>query len=380
MILSPHVNVYLKTTETCNLNCKHCFTSGSNGAKVYFKPDKVIDFFSRLRESAPWVKSIKYLFHGGEPFLAPLEDMYEVYHGLKDIFPETRFGLQTNLIYKLTDEKRQFMKDVLWNDGFGTSWDYDIRFGSTAKSESQRAAIREKQIKLWEKNVRTLTQEDDHYMTMIVSITKKLIEEKEPIEIMEYARDLGFKHILFERITSDGNAKINSDVIPENRKQDEWLHRMFNQCIEHKTYEYIGNMLMSELAEAYVNHNHTANRCRVCEQSLLTINATGTIGGCPNTGPVDHWGHIDWSIQENMNSKKRLYTISCERFERNPLCYECPAFEYCNSDCNKLAWDENNTYCAAPKKIWHQMMNDNDIETYKKLIIKTPPSEAPHGV
>jgi MoaA/NifB/PqqE/SkfB family radical SAM enzyme len=35
---------YLKTTETCQLNCKHCFTSGINGKKIYFDPFKTIDF------------------------------------------------------------------------------------------------------------------------------------------------------------------------------------------------------------------------------------------------------------------------------------------------------------------------------------------------
>lgn len=306
------------------------------------------------------------MFHGGEPFLAPIEDLYLAYEGLKNIFPETRFGMQTNLVFELTEARRQFLKDVLMDDGFGTSWDYDIRF---------KAAT---QLALWEKNVRTLIA-DGHYMTMIVSITKGLIENKEPIEIIQYAQSLGFKHILFERITSDGNAKINSDIIPSNAAQDEWLHKMFQQTIQHKTYEYIGNMLMAEIVEAYVNRQHIGNRCRVCEQSMLTINADGTIGGCPNTGPVEHWGHIDWEIDKSFRSEKRLHTISCEMADRNPLCYSCPAFEYCNSDCNKLAWDENNTYCGAPKKIWKQMMKDNDIPTYRKLLLSTK-QELAHGI
>lgn len=379
MIISPHINVYLKTTETCNLNCKHCFTSGANGAKIYFNPDKVIDFFARLRKECGWVRSARFMFHGGEPMLAPVESLYKAYNGLKELFPEVRFGMQTNLVYKLTDEKRQFMKDVLFDDGFGTSWDYDIRFGSTAPNENVKARIADAQRKLWEENVKKLTFEDGHYLTMIVCITKQLIENMEPIEIMNYAISLGFKHILFERITSDGNAKLNSDIIPNNRQQDEWLHKMFNQCIEHKTYEKIGNMLMSEIAEAFVYKNHTANRCRSCEQSLLTMNATGTIAGCPNTAPSEFWGHIDWSIQENLASKRRLKAIACERFDRNPLCYECPAFQYCNSDCQQLAWDENETYCAAPKKVWKQMIKDNDVESYKKLIIGAK-TGGPHGV
>ena len=373
MILSPAITVYLKTTETCNLNCCHCFTSGANGKKIYFSPEKTIEYFQRLKRDCPWVKKIRYMFHGGEPLLAPLEDLYRVHDGLKDIFEDTTFGIQTNLVYPMSEEKREFFKKILLKDGFGTSWDYDIRFGSTGEH------LKEKQMQLWEKNVQTLVA-DGHYLTMIVSITRKLIEEKEPIEIINYAHELGFKHILFERITADGNAKINRDIVPENHSQDAWLHKMFNQTLEHKTYLKIGNMLMSEVAEAFVNHNHVGNRCRICEQSLLTINADGTIGGCPNTGPVEHWGHIDWPIQDSLRSKKRLAQISCESLERNPLCFTCPAFEYCNSDCNKLPWDgEQNSYCAAPKQIWKQMMRDRDIELYRNLIIGSQGVSA-HGV
>jgi radical SAM protein with 4Fe4S-binding SPASM domain len=365
MILSQNLNVYLKTTETCNLNCSHCFTSGSQGAKIFFNPQKTIHFFERLKESAPKVNSIRFMFHGGEPLLAPIDTLYEAYYGLKDIFPNTTFGLQTNLVYPLTDVKKKFLKEVLLPFGFGTSWDYDIRFGSTAP---QLPDMARKQLQVWENNVRELNMEG-HELTMIVSITKRLIQEKEPIEVIQYAMELGFKHILFERITSDGNAKNNSSIIPANAEQDEWLHKMFLQTIKYKLYKGIDNLFLSEISEAYVNHKHIGNRCRNCEQSLLTINADGTIGGCPNTGPVNHWGHIDWSIDESFSSKKRLSLISCERFERNPNCYSCPAFEYCNSDCNKLAWDQENTYCAAPKKVWNQMILDNDINSYKKLIL-----------
>lgn len=364
MILSPSVTVYLKTTETCNLNCSHCFTSGSNGKKIYFRPKKVIDFFQRLREEAPWVKTIRYIFHGGEPLLAPVDSLYETYEGLKNIFPETTFGLQTNLVFPLTPEKKDFLNKVIKPYGFGTSWDYDIRFSS------------ERHLQLWEQNVRELLAED-HYMTLMVSITKKLIQEKGPGEVIEYATSLGFQNILFERITSDGNANENLEILPANADQDRWLHQMFQETIEKKYYDRIGNMLLGELAEAYLSHKHGGNRCRTCEQSLLTINADGSIGGCPNTAPKDFWGHIDLPIMESFKSQKRAKLISCEKFERNPLCYTCPAFEYCNSDCNKLRWEGD--YCAAPKLIWKEMMAKKDNTRYRNLLLKHS-HEAAHYV
>ncbi len=369
MRLAADLVVYLKTSDTCNLNCAHCFTSGSKGLKIFFNPTKSIAFFKDLKEQAPHVRSVKFLFHGGEPLLAPIEDLYKFHDEVKNIFERTTFGMQTNLVFPMTQSIRDFLKYALYHDGFGTSWDYDIRFGSTALDENQRKVIAKKHISMWEKNVRTLIGEDKHYLTMIVCITKKLIQEKEPIEIVNYAHELGFKHILFERITSDGHAKENSDIIPSNREQDEWIYKMFSQAIEFKTYDYIGNMLLSEIVEGYLNSNHVGNRCRGCEEKLITINASGSISGCPNTATEKPWGHIAKSFKDNFDSALRLERINCEKLERNPICFTCDAFQYCNSDCYQLAWDEGDTYCPAPKKIWAKLIQEDDRPTYKKLLL-----------
>ena len=57
----------MKTTETCNLNCEHCFTSGINGKKIYFNPVKTAKWVNQLKADSVWCE-----FHGGEPFLAPV--------------------------------------------------------------------------------------------------------------------------------------------------------------------------------------------------------------------------------------------------------------------------------------------------------------------
>ena len=353
MKISEHVTVYLKTTETCQLNCKHCYTSGSNGKKIFFQPKKVIKFFEELHKAYPHIKSVNFGFHGGEPMLAPLELLYEAYHGLKDIFEETRFSMQTNLVYNLTPEYKKFFKDILYDNGFGTSWDYDLRFAN------------KKQLDLWESNTKELLA-DGHMMTMLVSISKQLILNMEPSEVIEYAADLGFQYILFERITGDGNALINEEIMPSNKDQDDWLSRMFNQTIENKTYERIGNMFLDEAVQAYLYRSHVGNRCRKCEQSMLTINADGTIAGCPNSAPSENWGHIEWSIKDSIESRKRNSIISCE-IARNPICYSCPAYKICNGDCHQLSWEDG--LCAAPKSIFKQMIQDADTDTYKKLLL-----------
>ena len=72
--------MYLKTTETCQLNCAHCFTSGRSGQKIYWNPSKLIDWIQRFREEKPSPHdSVHMEFHGGEPFLVPVGQMRKVY-------------------------------------------------------------------------------------------------------------------------------------------------------------------------------------------------------------------------------------------------------------------------------------------------------------
>lgn len=355
--MNSAIQAYVKTTETCNLNCSHCFTSGSKGKRIFFNPERTADFFHRLKRDVPKIDTCRFLFHGGEPLLAPIEDMYKFKELTKGIFANQFYSISSNLTLPMTTEIRNFFKDVI-DDNFGTSWDFDIRFGSNNIKHQT------KQLELWEENSKLLMS-DGHQATMMVCITKELIANVEPIEVVNYAHALGFHSILFERITSDGNAKLNSNIIPSNTAVEQWILRMWNQSVESKSYEYIYNMLLGEIATAVVSRTHVGNRCRDCEQSLLTINADGTISGCPNTAPNESWGHIDWRITDSLRSDKRLKAVACE-IHRNPLCYKCPVQTICNGDCQKLAWEGD--ICAAPKSLFIKLKAEMDIGLYNKFI------------
>ena len=78
---------YVKTTETCNLNCKHCFTSGTSGPKVYWDTTKIIKWFKAFRKFNYHKNDTAHLeFHGGEPFLVPVSEMDYVYDATKGLW------------------------------------------------------------------------------------------------------------------------------------------------------------------------------------------------------------------------------------------------------------------------------------------------------
>lgn len=343
--------IYLKTTDTCQLNCDHCFTSGSKGKKGWFNVKPTIQFFEQLKKYKRTVNQGNFAFHGGEPMLAPTELMFEFWHGVRDLWPNMWWTVQTNLTYKLTNEKMDVFEKIC-NKSFGTSWDHGIRWKTPA------------QLELWENNVKELTAAG-HQITAMVSLNKRLIEEKEPIEIIEQLAGLGIQHINFERLTPSGNAVINDHIFPKNSDLDRWFVKMWEQTLEHKTWKYVDNMFLDSLLTSYVYNTFSGCRSRQCEQKIFTINADGTVGGCPNDATTKHYGTIYDPIEKILFSTARSCNIQSESV-RHPVCNTCPVYDICNGDCHQLAWDGD--ICGAPKSLMIEMGKNRNQTLYKEIL------------
>lgn len=335
---------YLKTTETCNLNCKHCFTNGKNGAKVYWQPEKVADWVERFIDyHKPTEKdTIHCEFHGGEPFLVSPDEIQYVVDRLKDKAPNITFGATTNLVFKLRPEHIKLIKNS-FQGRLGTSWDARVRFDN------------DKQYNLWLDNVELLVNEGID-IKLFMSLTKPTLEV-EKTALLQWVKSLNVKELSFERITHDGRANLFPDIIPTNTELDNWFMEMHNVSEELGARYWFENEFLEIIYDKFEkNFIHAGTFCRDCEEKLFTLNATGTIAGCPNSAPEQHFGHIDDSIETLINRPIRINNIACER-ARNPNCYSCEVFSYCGGDCHQLAWDGD--ICGAPKTLMKHLAKNN---------------------
>ena len=345
MRLANDIQVYLKTTETCNLNCSHCFTSGSQGKKIFFDPVQSAHYIQKIYDDYK-IRSCRIMYHGGEPMLAPHKNLMKFYD-LTSYLPNIDYGIQTNLVYRLTDKKLEFFETVLDKKGIGTSWDSNIRFGSNGLTS------RSQDLQLWEDNVRYLNQ-NGYELTLLIGLCKNTVTNFEPEELLDYAIDLGFPYILFERLTYDGNAEKNPHIFPHNSEIDRWLMKMYIVTIKNNYHQKIKNMFLDEIAKSFKFNMHVANRCRNCEQKLITMNADGSLSGCPNSAPTQLWGHISKSTNTFVENESRLNAICSEQIRPNG-CLTCEVKEFCFGDCYKLQWDDST--CAAPKSLFKHLVN-----------------------
>lgn len=325
---------YLKTTETCNLNCKHCFTNGTSGAKIYWDYKKVADWLKRFSTTKSKNDTAHFEFHGGEPFLVPVEEMKYVYNQCKDLYTDMTWGATTNLVFKLYPEHIDFIKGPLGNR-LGTSWDPKIRFEN------------DKQLSLWLTNLKTLLNEGVT-IRLFISVTKDTINI-EPIYLLTWIKSLGVQEVSFERLTGNGNALKHPDIFPTNIEMNEWFYQMHIQSELYGARSWFENDFLENIYSKFeTGFIGGGTFCRDCEEKIFTLNADGTISGCPNSAPEFNYGNLDYDVQEVINSTLRLENIACER-SRNPKCYSCEVFQFCGGDCHQLEWQGD--VCGAPKKL-----------------------------
>jgi radical SAM protein with 4Fe4S-binding SPASM domain len=324
---------YIKTTETCNLNCSHCFTSGINGKKIYFDPVSTAGFVNNFTSEQVHID-----FHGGEPFLAPLDDMKTFHRLVSEKNCKATFGITTNLTYKLTDEKIDFIKNELSNR-IATSWDEGIRWANV------------KQYDLWKKNVRTLIGLGVD-IKLFVSMNAQLVK-RSPAGVLALFKELGISEIAFERLTHDGSAERNPYIFPTNKEIDDWIWEM--HLVNDR--EYFNNVLLESIYSKFEGgSNRESTFCRGCEQIIFTVNADGTIAGCPNSAPTSHYARISDNITSILSHDKRGCMIAAEA-HIDPRCISCEVFGECGGDCYKLEWD---TQCPAPKRLMYGLNNKTD--------------------
>lgn len=324
------MKVYIKTTETCNLQCKHCYIGDNRGKKGFFDAGKVIRWLKAYIKRFGIKEEDLYIsFHGGEPFLADLDEMQKVC----DAFLKASFDATSNLTMDIHRGIKDFILKNFQQKGIGpfvkTSWDYSIRFATEA------------QERLWEQNVKDLIA-DGVTVKVITCLTKPLLDNVKPDEYLSLLRHLGVKHAGFERLTA--NTTANKHLIPSIDRVDEWLLEVYRKN------DFLEQGFFSDIAAA-CKHIFLGCRKRECMQNVLTINADGTIGGCPNSSIKDWFFDLDG----NANPELRQKLIQKEQ-TRDARCYMCDLFPECNGDCHQLSWLDGK--CYVPKKLFRAIKSD----------------------
>ena len=301
--------VYLKTTNKCNLTCHHCFVDHKKEtSETLF--EKTISFVKQIPD-----KTIRMVLHGGEPMLTGIDRLTAFTKRLNNE-KEIDWGIQTNLAYPLTDAHIVFFKKT-FNNLIGTSLDSTTRFSDP------------KIYTLWKENLGIL-RKNNIDISICFCLTKETIEAWTPNQLLDFCIEKDIYQLQLERATGEGQ------YIPSPENLDSFLFDLFNLYIE--KIDSLKDRLTIPLFDSLLQNFESKPSyvfCRTCQQSIFTVNADETIGGCPNTADTEIWGNLSDGYQKIILSAMRKNSILKEKFHRDE-CLACEFFLECNGDCHQL--------------------------------------------
>lgn len=325
--------VYLKVTNGCNLQCKHCYNE-QEGNHLRMSEDVLsrsvhyIKNFAQMHASDTVIVKL----HGGEPMLYRTERLLSAVVELSAV-PNVTFSVTTNLAYPITDMHLavfRYMEKVNGKPFVQTSWDYKIRFDTPG------------QERLWESNVRYLLSLGFDVQPTI-TLTNLVLREMEPRHLFDYVSSLGCASLNFERYTENGRGLLYDFRAP-NREVDRWL---FNAFLIY--YKELYGRFTVPLFDGVIDSMHgvlTSCRERKCCATTTSINPDGNLGTCPNIA------HLSVGNLHGENGQKRIMLIRKEAVP-NSSCLLCKFYVYCHGECSQLRYDESG--CPGMRMIYNYL-------------------------
>lgn len=318
--------LYIKLTDRCNLKCSHCYA----GCTIYGQDmsPEVVDKILELYPKEP----TEVIFHGGEPLLClkTLERLVD--HFLHN--PNCRLNITTNLCYKISNEILDILKRIHY---VSTSWDTKVRF----KEEGQQ--------ELWMNNCEFLVDNGIDLQINTV-LTKDLVAKQElrPSLALRFLSSIPHKSLHFERLSLTGRGSAVD--IPTWDEVDDWLYRCY---LENKE-NFHENITIFTQYKALINGDLTGCFARNCSMKTRTINPDGTIATCPN-----YYNHIIATVFDQTPTNTLGIIEAMER-KKNPKCFLCNLYKYCNGDCFQQYWQGDR--CAFPKKLFNLLLKEWEQE------------------
>lgn len=314
------MNIYIKTTENCNLNCLHCYNKKINEEIDY---NKLKNFLNEIHNIS---KDNWFILHGGEPMMANLEQILNIVQE----FSFEKWRISTNLCYKLTDTHIKIFKLM---SEIRISFDVKIRFNSI------------RNLLLWKNNILYLSKNIKVPLFLNISITKHLLKH-DPKQLLKMMQFFGITQFGLERITLKGNALENKDIIPKYEDVDKWLCKLYYDL---KEYPNIKCLDIESLKQS-ISFNFNSCYGKECCCKTLTINSDGTIGNCPNNAHEVIFGNLSTNPSTIINNiHKQQHAIRKE-------CLVCDVFKYCRGYCYQIEWQ--NDECPYPKLLIKEILHD----------------------
>jgi len=319
----------VKISKYCNLRCLYCYEFPDLGKKERMPLKQIRLLFENIADYviANQYADLEFIWHGGEPFLIPLDYYDEIAKLQKDVFGNrirVLNGVQTNLTI-LTSRHLEYLKTKRFFSSIGVSVDPygDQRVDRTGRQTTSIVFA----------NMQRLLDTGVSFGGIVV-VARNTIPHMQNICRFFDKLGINLRFLPFYLVAQDdiiANQQVNNHAITYDELIgafeviiDQWF-KSSNAAIWNPLDEYL------DFALAYVNGGPTYYYDRLQGESVFVVNLDGHVWGAGDTyRPECAYGNLfvdGLKTVLNSNNRKLVSQQAAERIQR--YCGFCPYYGAC---------------------------------------------------
>lgn len=323
MAIDTSPQFVFKVSKYCNLRCDYCYEFPYLGNKVRMNLDQIRAAFQNIKSSVTElaIAKVDFIWHGGEPFLIPLEFYEGVNLIQKDIFgTEFKYinSVQTNLTI-LTERHIEFLKRGFFED-IGVSFDVcgDQRVDTAGRSRTD--LVRANIHKLIDRQIRfgAIAVLARHALRSIKHIYRFFDELGIDHRLLAYYRSVSSKQAQRHGLDFDELVGAYKDVFHE------WL------ASERATpVDPIRDYVRYAIRHITGANNH--NYDRSSSERVFIVDVDGSVFNVVESYESEFcYGNLFYSsFREIAASEGRVHSTALSSERMQCFCHQCPYFGNC---------------------------------------------------
>ena len=323
MAIDTSPQFVFKVSKYCNLRCDYCYEFPDLGNKVRMSLDQIRAAFQNIENSATELAIARadFIWHGGEPFLIPLEFYENVNLIQKDIFgTEFKYinSVQTNLTV-LTERHIKFLQQGFFED-IGVSFDVcgEQRIDTAGRSRTD----------LVRANIHKLIDHQIRFCAIAVLARHALPSIK---HIYRFFDGLGIDHRLlaYYRSVSSKQAQRHGLDFDELVGAYKDLFREWLASERATPVDPIRDYVRYAIRHVTGVDNHRYDRS--ISERVFIIDVNGNVFNVVESyEPQFCYGNLFCSsFREIAMSEGRVHSIALSRQRMQRFCHHCPYFGNC---------------------------------------------------
>jgi uncharacterized protein len=359
MILRNTMTLVLKVTHSCNLNCDYCFYLKEEYSSNNHLTLKIDELKFILLETSKICHNLNLVFHGGEPFLVPLNYYNEILDYQNEL--TGKFNVKFNNSIQSNGTIMNIGIISLLKKG---NFSYGVSLDGYKEIHDSHRPFRNNKNSSYDVIIDNIGKlhSNDYYVSSLIVATKDTLSD--PLRFYQFFKKARINIKINEMFFS----KKDEYLAPNNNELSEFMIKLFDLWFMDNSNDQINIEPFTTIISSFWGENAGDCCYKSTCASFFIIENDGSVSLCSRLNFLDHnFGTLHTNKWEDILNSDLIKNLNKRIFTPYYQCLNCKWLKACYGGCTASAFEINGhifdkTYwCESRKQLFEHIYNKLEL-------------------